>query len=147
MKSFMLVAVMNCLVLGCDVPRDCADSHANATGGVLRVGIAENRPWTCLKGDRPRGREVALIEAFAAEIDAHVAWTNDSESDLLEMLERGELDVVVCGLRKSTLWSHRVGLTVPHTHEGGEKHVLAVRAGENRMLLELDRFIQRYVVE
>jgi polar amino acid transport system substrate-binding protein len=130
------------IIGGCGMPRDCAGTYERVQGDTLHVGISENPPWTSFDDSHADGIEVELIESFADQLNAEVVWTCDSESDLFELLERGELDVVIGGLRKSTPWKHRVSLTKPVQRSDGQEHVVAVRQGENRLLLELDRFMK-----
>jgi hypothetical protein len=49
---------------------------------------------------------------------------------------------VVGGLKDDTPWSKRLGLTKPFLTLQRDHHVMAVRQGENRWLLELDKFLQ-----
>ena len=140
MRFCMLICL--CLSVGCGMPRDPDGTLLRVRGGTLRVGITENEPWTSL-ADRPHGTEVELIEAFARQWDGKVVWSRDSESDLMESLGRGELDVVIGGLQSSTPWVSHASLTQPYVEHEGRKLVMAVRQGENRLLLELDKFLQR----
>jgi ABC-type amino acid transport substrate-binding protein len=130
------------LAVGCDVPRDPEGTYSRAAGGMLRVGIVHHPPWTQLNGESPSGIEVTLLRQFAESIDAEIEWTRDSESQLFEQLQGGRLDVVVGGIQDDTPWSKHVALTQPFFSMQDEKHVMAVRQGENRWLLELDRFLQ-----
>jgi hypothetical protein len=131
------------------MPRDPEGTFERVRGGTIRAGLSENGPWTRVTGDGDgeSGIEVELLKRFANELGAKVEWTHGSEGDLLQSLHRGRLDVVVGGLTDSTPWAKQVGLTQPYVTvpaEGrDEKHVIAVAPGENRWLLELDRFLQR----
>lgn len=129
-------------VSGCGMPRDPEGTFPRVRGGTLRVGIVANEPWTRLDGGRPGGIEVALLEQFAGQIQARIEWTHDSESQLFKTLEGGSLDVVIGGLTDATPWSKEFALTQPYANIQGEKHVMATQQGENRWLLELDRFLQ-----
>jgi len=131
------------LALGCHLPHDPEGTHLRVRGGTMRVGITENEPWTRLEPEeKPRGLEVELVQKFARQLEAEIEWVRDSESNLIERLHRGELDLVIGGLTQSTPWSDRVGLTQPYVELPDKKHVMAVPQGENRWLLELDRFLQ-----
>lgn len=139
--------ISSALFVGCsDFPKDPRDTTENAKGGLMRVGIAENPPWT-LTDKQPGGVEVALVEDFASTIGARVEWQSGSESVLLERLEHFELDIVIAGLRSETPWKSRVAMTIPYltadTDGDGkkEKHVMAVPPGENGWLTLLDRFL------
>lgn len=106
------------LLPGCDLPRDPDGSFERARGGMLRAGCTANPPWVVsddsMDNDagRPRGLEPRLLEEFASQIGSRLLWRHGSESELVEALE------------------------------DGERHVMLVRLGENRLLLELDRFLQ-----
>ena len=128
---------------GCGMPRDPDGSFQRVQSGTLRAGFTENAPWASLKDTGPGGIEVALVEAFAREVNAQVVWTRDSEADLIEALQGGRLDIVVGGLRESTPWKSQISLTRPYAATGGEGRVMAVRQGENRWLLEVDKFLQK----
>lgn len=143
----------------CDVPRDPEGTLERARGGALRVGVTERRPWVFRAGavddTEPRGVEAELVRGFAKQVGARVAWTWASEQELFEALERFELDIAAGGFTEDTPWKERVGLTrVYFEHEqsverAGERttraqgHVLATAPGENRTLLELDRYVAR----
>ena len=127
---------------GCNLPQDPEGTLERVRSGSLRVGISENPPWTEWTAGSAAGIEPELLVRFADELHARIEWVPDTEGDLLAALERGELDVVVCGLQDDTPWRDRLGLTQPYLAIGGAKHVMAVAPGENRFLLELDRFLQ-----
>lgn len=138
-----LAATLLLLLSACGIPNDVAGTLDRVRHGTLRAGISENPPRTSFDRGRPGGREVEIVETVARELDADVVWTRGAESKLLAALERGELDIVVGGLLDSTPWEQRVGLTRPYDESQGRRHVLAVRRGENRWLLELDRTLSR----
>lgn len=88
-----------------------------------------------------------LVERYAEGIDARVEWTAGSEGSLVDKLDHGQVDMVIGGLTSDTQWKKKVGLTRSYrqtTDEFGKKrrHVMAVRQGENALLLDLDRFLQ-----
>ena len=129
-------------LIGCDLPHDPEGTYQRVRGGMLRVGITEHPPWTDWRDSTPTGIEVELVQQFADRLDAEIEWTRSSESELLRALHRRELDLVVGGLTASTPWSDQVGLTRPYLTLADAEHVMAVPQGENRWLLELDRFLQ-----
>jgi polar amino acid transport system substrate-binding protein len=106
LKLFLL-AVALLLASGCelaDVPKDIVGTMDHVVHGVVYVGVAVNPPWTLLepepdgRGDSvPRGVEVALVEAFADQLDADIVWVFGAPSDLLAALEERELDLVIGG--------------------------------------------------
>jgi polar amino acid transport system substrate-binding protein len=112
----LLVAIAAALALGaCDrFPRDPERTLERARGGVIRVGVAPNPPWTILGGAEPGGVEADLARDFARSLDARITWVAGPESDLLRGLESFELDLVIGGLTDDTEWGKRVGLTRPY---------------------------------
>ena len=138
---------------GCSaIPVDPEGTLERAWGGVLRVGMSEHEPWTLREGDERSGVEVALIEAFASDVDAEVEWHDGGEEALIEQLYRGELDVVVGGLTEKTPWVSHAALTRPYvvvTSPTGspEAHVMATRLGENALLVALERFLEEQETE
>ncbi|GAB2673043.1 transporter substrate-binding domain-containing protein [Thalassiella azotivora] len=148
------LSLVLCVLLasGCSltVPTDPEGTLDRVRGGVLRVGVSPNPPWTELPtgadDPRPLGREVELVEGFAEELDAEVRWTAGGEEDLFDQLERGHLDVVVGGLTSRSPWSSHAALTVPYVEVPGrdgkpQGHVVAVRMGENAFLVRLERYL------
>ncbi|WP_173922702.1 transporter substrate-binding domain-containing protein [Agromyces sp. Marseille-P2726] len=146
-----LVAVSSLLLSGCGIaiPADPHGTLDRVRGGELRVGVSHQPPWTETYDDRePSGDEVELVEQFAAALDADVEWAEGGESALVRALERGELDVVIGGIADDTPWAERAAATRAYAEsidDRGErtKHVMLVRMGENRFLVELERFLDR----
>ncbi|WP_282944002.1 transporter substrate-binding domain-containing protein [Cellulomonas endometrii] len=137
------------LLTGCagGFPADPDGTLDRVTGGVLRVGVSENPPWTVADSDTdPSGLEVDLVREFAATRDAEVQWVPGNEEVLLGRLERGELDLVVGGLTAASPWSDQAALTSPYATvldpEGApEPHVMAAPLGENGFLVALETFL------
>ncbi|MEX0717222.1 MAG: transporter substrate-binding domain-containing protein [Planctomycetaceae bacterium] len=132
---------------GCgDMPRDPHETFERARGGIIRVGYTVNPPWVSIveEGDRtePAGIEPRLLAGLARRIGGRIEWRFDSETRLIESLERRELDVLIGGFKDSTPWSKKAGLTRPFARVDGDRHVMLVPQGENRWLLELDRFLK-----
>jgi ABC-type amino acid transport substrate-binding protein len=113
--------------------------------GVLRVGASPSGELVAYAGDDVIGREVELVEGFAAELGARVDWTLAGETALVAMMERGELDVIIGGLHTDSPWADTVSITRAYAEstEAGEtvKHALAVPLGENAMLVRLERYL------
>lgn len=96
--GIVATAVLTALTLtACGIPRDPEGTLERVEGGTVRAGITENHPWTDLSGGEPAGVEVDLIEAFAESLGARVEWFDGSQAELLENLEKRELDVVMGG--------------------------------------------------
>lgn len=136
------------LLTGCGVsiPSDPHGTLADASGGILHVGVSPNGEFTTVVDGRVAGSEVELVEAFAETIDADVAWTIGSEEALVRALERQDLDLVVAGLTESSPWVARAGMTRSYgefTDEDGKTHklVMLVPMGENAFLVKLETFL------
>ncbi len=112
----------------------------------MRVGVSQHTPWveTSDTGD-PEGIEPKLIRGFAKDLDSDIEWTESGEEQLMEALERGDLDVVIGGFTDQTPWEEFGAVTRPYTEEKRDgkvrKHVMVVRMGENAFLVELERFL------
>ena len=87
----------------------------------------------------------ALVEGFADHLGARVEWTVAGEEHLVEMLEKGELDLVVGGLSDQNAWTSKAAPTRPYTEErtadGTTAHVVLVPMGENAFQSELERWL------
>jgi polar amino acid transport system substrate-binding protein len=109
---FALLAAL--LLAGCQYPQDPEGTLDRVRGDTLRVGVTEAEPWVKLSGDDPAGVEVELIKEFAATLDAEVEWVEGSESDLMEALDGRQLDVVIAGLTRRSVWMNAAALTRPY---------------------------------
>lgn len=112
-RLFALSLIAAAALAGCEFPTDPDGTLDRARGGTLRVGVTQAEPFVVLADGRPRGVEVALIERFAETIDAEVEFVSGSESDLMEALRGRQLDVVLAGLTRRSVWQHEVPLTRP----------------------------------
>ncbi|GAA3968372.1 transporter substrate-binding domain-containing protein [Allohahella marinimesophila] len=128
------------LLIACDMPQDPEDTFERATDGPVRVGLTGHSPWVIIEDGQYSGTEVQLVQAFSDKIGSRIEWHEGSESVLLESLKRHELDLVIGGLKKSIPWK-TVAFTKPYMTIGQDKHVMAVPLGENRWLLELEKFL------
>lgn len=126
---------------GCGIPHDPEETYRRVLRRTVRVGVCEHPPFTVLEEGKPRGIEADLIKGFARQLDATVRWHRGTEGPLIEALGQGKLDVVIGGLKESSPWSSHAGATQPYVEAGGEKFVMFVRQGENRWLLELDKYL------
>ena len=133
---------------GCGAfPADTDGTVDRARGDALRVGVTENPPWVELDGAAPSGAEVDLIEEFAEQLGADVEWMPGAEAVLVDALRAGELDLAIGGFTDDTPWSDDAAPTDVYTevvNDRGvtEKHVMLTRAGENRLLVELETFLR-----
>jgi polar amino acid transport system substrate-binding protein len=110
------LVLLVCATLGaCQYPRDPEGTLDRVRGGTLHVGVSPAEPWVTLsEGRSPEGVEVALIEEFARSVDAEVEWVEGSESDLMEALDGRQLDVVIAGLTRRSVWMNAAALTRPY---------------------------------
>ena len=132
-----LIAVVT---VSCGIPHDPDGTLERVSEGTMRVGVAHAVPWTIVNDeDAPAGIEPALVERFAASIDAEIRWIEGTEQELLTALEEGEIDLVIGGLVASNPWSGRVTFTRPYLTGADGDHVLAIRHGENAWLSAIER--------
>lgn len=101
------------LATACGPPRDPNGTLERVRGGTLRVGVAENPPWTTVSGRGVSGVEPALVADFARELDARVEWVPGPQEALFEAAEQGELDLVIGGVVYRTPWTRRLSLAMP----------------------------------
>lgn len=139
---FLSACAMLATTAGCGMPHDPEETYRRVLGATMRVGVCEHPPWTVLEEGKLSGIEIDLIRGFARQLDADIHWQRGAEGPLVEALEQGKLDVVIGGFKDSTPWSSHAGSTQPYLEAGGEKYVMLVRQGENRWLLELDKYLQ-----
>jgi polar amino acid transport system substrate-binding protein len=109
-----VLLVLALTVAACQFPRDVDGTLSKVRGGEIRAGIVPNEPWVTLEGAQPGGVEVRLLEEFAREQDAAIRWVRGAESELIEALEGGQLDVVIGGLTRDSTHQQHVTLTRPY---------------------------------
>jgi polar amino acid transport system substrate-binding protein len=113
-KGAWVALGLSFVVGGCGFPRDAEGTLERVRGGEMNVGVSENAPWVRFEGEEPRGIEPALIERWAEGLGAKIRWVRGTESDLVEALERREIDVLAAGLTDKTPWSKRMGVSGPY---------------------------------
>jgi membrane-bound lytic murein transglycosylase MltF len=129
----------------CGLPRDAEHTLDRVRGSVVRVGVTDHPPWVQVKDDKVDGVEPSLITDLARGLGARPTFRHGSESELLEALHRGELDIVAAGLHDDSPWKAKVALTKPfRTDSAGARHVLALRAGENAWLVHVERYLDSH---
>lgn len=137
-RNFLILLMILILAAGCsDFPRDPKHSFEKAKADELNVGLSENHPFVSHNDGHLSGTEIELIEGFARRHNLNIRYTIDSESHLIEQLEKYKLHLVAGGFEKSTIWSSKAGLTVPYDYT----HVLLVPKGENKLLNKLEQYI------
>jgi polar amino acid transport system substrate-binding protein len=114
--TLFAVAVLAAPALaGCGWPRDAGSTLADVRGGVLRVGITANEPWTAVADDGTvTGAEVRLVERLAERLGARIEWHPGSESSLMAALKERVLDLVIGGLDAEAPWIEQASLTRPY---------------------------------
>jgi ABC-type amino acid transport substrate-binding protein len=145
--SIALVLRAGCCVAAlssCELPRDADHTLDRVRGGELRVGVADHPPWVTIGDERMDGIEPRLVADLARGLGARPVWRRGAESELLDALQRRELDIVVGGLTNDSPWKGRVAFTRPHFTDTvtGRAHVLAVSPGENAFLVHVERFLE-----
>jgi polar amino acid transport system substrate-binding protein len=113
LPSLIAVAVLAALA-GCQYPRDVEGTLDRVEGGTMRVGVSDNQPWVNTDGSEPTGVEPTIVRRFAQQLDAEVHWVQGDSEELVEALERGQLDVVIAGITRTSLYKRKVALTRPY---------------------------------
>lgn len=134
---------------GCSaLPKDADGSYERARGNTLVVGVSPHEPWTEVDPSTGEvtGSEARLVEGFADSIGAGVDWRVGSETELAQWMEDGDIDVAIGGLEADSPWTDQLALTRPYEKvedDAGKTHkmVMGVGLGENKMLVELERYL------
>lgn len=149
--ALAIVVLVGLFMSGCGltVPADPGGSMDRIEGGTLRAGASLDPGLVSLTDGEVTGPLVDLIEQFAAAHGAEVEWTVDSEESLVGALEDDQMDVAVGGMTSETPWIDRAGVsrgypTIPGA--GGRELVVLVPLGENRLLFELESFLDQAVL-
>ncbi len=94
-------------------------SAGGPRGRVLRVGVAPNYPPVVYEQDGEIvGIEADLAHGIGARLGRRIVFERFEETELLDALERGDVDVVMSGLSITPERSERVGFVVPYMHAG-----------------------------
>jgi polar amino acid transport system substrate-binding protein len=136
-------AVATVILCGCQLPTDPKGTYDRVQQGHLRVGVSERPPWTTAADERP-GVEQRLLSLYAQAHGLQVEWRVGSESALIDALDHGHVDVLIGGFTEDSPWADYAGATQPYIRHRDKRNVMLVRQGENRWLLELDRFLQAH---
>ena len=117
---------MGCAALfGCDMPADQRGTLERVRGGVVFVGVIENKPWASLS-QGPQGLEVALVEEFARELKAEIRWVGGGYPALWRGLRGGRVDLLIGGLTKDIPGSDKIGLSIAYLEDAS---IVAVPPG------------------
>jgi polar amino acid transport system substrate-binding protein len=114
MRIGAILILIALTLTACGIPRDAEGTLDRVQGATMRVGLIENPPWTDLSGGQPAGVEVDLMERFAGTLPARVEWFDGSQAELLQALEKRQLDVVVGGFTADDPWAQMVTFTQPY---------------------------------
>ena len=150
LATLALAAVGALGLAGCgiQIPSDPNGSFARIQGDVLRAGASPEAGLVVVEGAEVSGPLADLVTAFAEDNDARVDWTVGSEESLVTGLEEGDLDVAIGGMTADSPWADRAGMTRGYPDlpgAAGRSVVLLVPLGENRLLSELESFIDQEV--
>lgn len=144
----LLVGTLTLTGCGLNIPSDPNGTFDRVSGGTLRVGISVDPPLTEVHDTGPSGPMIDLAAGFAREINATPEWSMQSEETLVKQLESGRIDLAVGSFTDQTPWSDRVGTTRGYTTIAGsasEAKVMLVPLGENKLLTELETFLDAEV--
>ncbi|GAA1648216.1 substrate-binding periplasmic protein [Actinoplanes couchii] len=110
----LVAAVLMAGTAGCGLPKDAGTTLDDVRGGVLRVGVTENPPWTDVPDEGPpTGAEIVLVQRLAEQLDTTVEWYPGPESELMAAVKDRVLDLVVGGLDADAPWTDEASLTSP----------------------------------
>lgn len=150
----LAAAVAVTVLAGCgiSVPTDPLGTLDRITGGELRAGVSPSDGLAVATGvgedAEVSGPLPSVIEEFGADREATVTWTVGSEEDLVDLLERGELDLAIGGMTDATPWSERVSVTRGYPDlpgADGRRVVVFVPLGENAMQSAVETYLDREV--
>jgi Bacterial extracellular solute-binding proteins, family 3 len=141
MTARLLVA-LTLLLTSCGLPKDPEGTLERVEGSAMRVGITDRPPWTVVTEGEPRGVEPALVEELARELGSEIEWVDGSESEILEEIELGHLDLAVGGFTADSPWAKQVTFIQPYFTLGEDEHVMAVPHGENAWIVRIERFLR-----
>ena len=82
----------------------------------MRVGVAHHEPWVILDetGSPTGGVEVALVEEFAASLDAEIKWFDGPAHDLAAAVHTNSLDLAIGGLTSTSPFQKEATFTHPY---------------------------------
>lgn len=136
---------------GCTgIPRDPEGTLERVVATAeLRAGAspADGRVHIAGDGD-PAGALVEVVEEYAGSLGADVVWTIGSEEELVEALERRQIDLAIGGMTDRGPWSDRVAVTRGYpalAQDGRDPAVILCPLGENALLASVERFLDRTV--
>lgn len=145
-----IAGLLAVFLTGCDeLPRD-PDRLTDRvrSSGKIQVGLIHNPPWVNThSGPVPIGFEVEMIKSFADSLGAKPEWKPVSMDEGFYQIKEKKLDVLIGGITTASPYKE-VGLTRPYftwqprERKEPQKHVIAVQRGENRFIVELEKFLK-----
>lgn len=97
----------------CGGPRDPARTLQSVDHGVIRVGVIDNPPFALNVEGQVEGVEPAMVRELASQLHSKIVWVPGPAPDLLESLERFQLDLVIGGLTSKNPWRQKLAITDP----------------------------------
>lgn len=145
MQKFIFNLLCCVLLAGCDAfPKDPEKTLSRIQeSGRLTIGLVHNPPWVAIGAGK--GVEEKLVSGFARSLAVKPHWQVVDARQGFAMLDRGELDILIGGFLQSTPYK-KAGYTRPYLITKNDKphrHVIAVRRGENRFLVTLEKFLEQ----
>ena len=117
MRLLALLLVPALTLGACQFPKDPEGTLNKVRDrGTIEVGVTHADPFVNLDGPEPRGVEVELIKEFARHLGVEIEWVEASESQLVELLEGTEIDVMLAGLERQSSLQQEVALTRPYAN-------------------------------
>ncbi len=102
---------------GCQFPKDPEGTlNKIRDRETMKVGVTHADPFVNLDGPEPDGVEVELIKEFARHLGVEIEWIEASESQLVELLEGTEIDVMLAGLERQSPLQQEVAFTRPYAN-------------------------------
>lgn len=129
-------------------PADIDGTLERVRGHELVVGVAEDLPHLEVADDGGiSGEEAEILAGYAEHLGAELVVTQGSETDIVAMLDRGEIDIAAGGFPDDTAWSSDAAVTRPYGKgvdgEGKEeKLVFLLKLGENAFLGDFERYLR-----
>lgn len=112
-----LLVLLLPLLLSCsDFPRDAEGtlnrikSHREIRVGIID-GVSHPQPLAWYR------REIDLVKEFAARLDSKTIWIHGTQSSLLELLNKHELDIAIGGYTEDSPLKSEAAFTKPYTEE------------------------------
>lgn len=142
--AVLAVATTGC---GVTIPSDPDGTLRRiASSGELRAGASPAGDALSVDGQGASGPLASLVEGFAAEQGARVAWVVAGEETLVDDLEAGDIDLAVGGMTTASPWSERVSVTRGYDDivDGDDRSfVVLLPLGENALQLALEAYLDR----